>query len=74
MTLYQLLKENETMIYQFVKVGILSYTIIRDIGIYENYLQLDKINKESKYLLLAEDFEIGYKRIQQIILNMEKRI
>jgi hypothetical protein len=47
MNKYELLTENKQLIYQFVKNGILSYLMIRDIEIYETYLNLnDNITKE----------------------------
>jgi hypothetical protein len=50
MNKYELLTENKQLIYQFVKNGILSYLMIRDIEIYETYLNLnDNITKEIKY-------------------------
>jgi hypothetical protein len=46
MNKYELLTENKQLIYQFVKNGILSYLMIRDIEIYETYLNLnDNITK-----------------------------
>jgi hypothetical protein len=46
MNKYELLTENKQLIYQFVKNGILSYLMIRDIEIYA-YLNLnDNITKE----------------------------
>lgn len=69
---YNLLKNNETIIKTFIRNGILSYMMIRDIEIYENYLQLDNnITKELKYILLSDTFELSTDRIRQIIANME---
>jgi hypothetical protein len=47
MNKYELLTENKQLIYQFVKNGILSYLMIRDIEIYETYLNLND-NKRNK--------------------------
>jgi hypothetical protein len=50
MNKYELLTENKQLIYQFVKNGILSYLMIRDIEIYETYLNLnDNITKKNIY-------------------------
>jgi hypothetical protein len=51
--------------------GILSYMIIRDIGIYQNFHQLEEgIGKEMKYILIGEQYELSTDRIKQIIYNM----
>ena len=74
MNRYQLLKDNEDTIFQFVKSGIMSYQIIRDIEIYERYLELDEYSNQMKYILLSEEFELGVKRIEQIIYQMMKQV
>ena len=75
MNRYELLKENQELIFKFVKNGILSYMMIRDIEMYENYLILDKeITKDIKYILLGEQYELSNDRIKQIIYQMEKEI
>lgn len=72
MNRYELLKKNESITYQFVKNGILSYMILRDIEIFESYNTIDdNITKELKYILLAEQYELSVKRIEQIIYNMQ---
>ncbi|MDI9257274.1 hypothetical protein [Flavobacterium sedimenticola] len=72
MTRYELLKKNEDVLYQFVKAGILSYQVIRDIEIYEAFNNIDIQNKEMKYIMLSDDFELSTKRIEQIIIQMQK--
>lgn len=75
MNRYQLLKENENITFQYVKNGILSYMIIRDIEIYESFNSLeDNINKEMKYILLAEQYDLSTDRIKQIVYNMQTQI
>lgn len=75
MTRYELLKKNEKIIYQFIKNGILSYMVIRDIEIFESLNELeDIISKEMKYLLLGEQYELSTDRIKQIIHQMLKEI
>lgn len=75
MNRYDLLKKHEAITFQFVKNGILSYMIIRDIEIYEAYNAIDdNITKELKYILLAEQYELSVKRIEQIIYNMQSVI
>jgi hypothetical protein len=71
---YQLLKQHEEIIYLFVKNGILSYQIIRDMEIYDSYLELDENIKELKYIELGEIYELSSKRIEQIIYQMERTI
>jgi hypothetical protein len=74
MNKYELLTEI-TDIYQFVKNGILSYLMIRDIEIYETYLNLnDNITKEIKYILLSDQYELSPDRIKQIIYQMQNDI
>jgi hypothetical protein len=74
MNKYELLKINK-LIYQFVKNGILSYLMIRDIEIYETYLNLnDNITKEIKYILLSDQYELSPDRIKQIIYQMQNDI
>jgi hypothetical protein len=73
MNKYELLTENKQLIYQFVKNGILSYLMIRDIEIYETYLNLnDNITKEIKYILLSDQYELSPDRIKQIIYQMQR--
>ena len=72
MNRYELLKKNDTITFQFVKSGILSYMILRDIEIYESYNAIDEnITKELKYIILSEQYELSVKRIEQIIYNMQ---
>ena len=73
MTRYELLKQNEEIMFQFVKAGILSFQVIRDIEIFESFTNYkDEINKESRYLLLADTYELSSKRIEQIVYQMQK--
>lgn len=75
MTRYELLKKNEKIIYQFIKNGILSYMMLRDIEIFESLNDMeDTIGKEMKYILLAEQYELSTDRIKQIIHQMLKEI
>ena len=75
MNRYELIKKNENTIFQFIKNGIISYQIIRDIEIYENYLSIEETtNNLAKYILLGEEYELSHKRIEQIIYNMQKLI
>ena len=72
-TRYQLLKANEETMFSFVKAGILSYQIIRDCEIYEQFIQLgDEISSQAKYLILGSDYELSSKRIEQIINTMSQ--
>lgn len=72
MNRYELLKKNEDVLYQFVKAGILSYQVIRDIEIYEAFNNIEIQNKEMKYIMLSDSFELSTKRIEQIIIQMQK--
>lgn len=72
MNRYELLKKNEDVMFQFVKAGILSYQVIRDIEIYEAYVSNDVNNNSMKYILLGEDYELSPRRIEQIVVNMQK--
>lgn len=75
MNRYDLLKKHEAIIFQFIKNGILSYMMIRDIEIYEAYNAIDdNITKELKYIILGEQYELSVKRIEQIIYNMTNKI
>lgn len=74
MNRYQLLKKNEKLIFQFVRNGILSYQIIRDIEIYERFNEMDESVKDLKYLVLAEQYELSSNRIEQIITQMNRTI
>jgi DNA polymerase III delta prime subunit len=74
MNRYELLKNNENLIFQFVKNGILSYMMIRDIEIIENFIQLEDVPKEMRYIMLAEQYELSTDRIKQIIYNMNSKI
>ncbi|PWB24643.1 hypothetical protein DCO46_11035 [Flavobacterium sp. HTF] len=75
MNRYELLKKNKSITFQFVKNGILSYIILRDIEIFESYNSIeDNITKELKYIILAEQYELSVKRIEQIIYNMQSVI
>jgi hypothetical protein len=74
MTRYELLKNNENVMFSFIKNGILSYKIIRDIEIFEQFNDLDLINKDAKYMYLGEVFELTPNRIEQIVYQMERII
>ena len=75
MNRYQLLKKNEAINYKYVKNGILSYMIIRDIEIYESFITIpDTVVKEMKYILLAEQYDLSTDRIKQIVYNMQTLI
>jgi hypothetical protein len=71
MNRYQLLKKNEEIIYQFIKNGIISYQIIRDMEIYETFIQMDNTTNELKYIILADDYELSSQRVKQIITTMK---
>ncbi|MEW5675542.1 hypothetical protein ABGT15_04455 [Flavobacterium enshiense] len=74
MNRYQLLKRNEKLIFQFVRNGILSYQIIRDIEIYERFDEMEEPIKDVKYLVLGEQYELSPNRIEQIITQMNRII
>jgi len=74
MTRYELIKSNEELTFQYVKNGILSYQIIRDMDIYEKFNSLDNLTNEIKYILLADEFELSKSRIEQIITSMKSEI
>ena len=75
MNRYELLKINEDVIFQFVKNGILSYKIIRDMEIFESYLQLQEdLTQELKFVLLGEEFGLSHKTIEPIIYTMKNEI
>ena len=75
MNRYQLLKDNEEINFQYIRNGILSYQLLRDMEIYERFNELDEeISNGMKYILLSDEFELGVKRVQQIIINMNKKI
>jgi myo-inositol-1-phosphate synthase len=72
MTRYELLKQNERINYKYVKNGILSYQIIRDIEIYESFNSLkENIGKEMKYVMISEQYDLSTDRIKQILYNMQ---
>lgn len=49
--------------------------MLRDIEIFESYINLgDNLNKDMKYIMLGEEFELSNKRIEQIIYQMLKEI
>lgn len=75
MTRYELLKKNDKINYLYIKNGILSCMMLRDIEIFETFNDMeDNIGKEMKYLLLAEQYELSTDRIKQIIHQMLKEI
>lgn len=74
MNRYELIKSNEELTFQYVKNGILSYQIIRDMDIYEKFNSLDNLTNEIKYILLADEFELSKSRIEQIITSMKSEI
>lgn len=74
MNRYQLLKQNNEINYIYLKNGIISYQLIRDMEIYEKFNQLESITKEMKYILLGEEFELSKYRIEQIISTMNTQI
>jgi len=76
MNRYQLLKDNEDTIYLFVKAGILSYKVLRDMQIYESYCELqdDVSYNQIKYILLGEQYDLSEHSIELIIYNMQRKI
>ena len=73
MSRYQFLKENEDILLQFIKEGIISLNIIRDMEIYETFKSYKKqIQFKDRYIELANEFELSPNRIEQIILGMSK--
>lgn len=77
-TKYQLLKDNENTIFQFIKNGIMSYQVIRDMEIYNAFIALEAKgnlkNTDLRYALLGDEYELSAKRIQQIINSMQNEI
>jgi len=74
MNRYEYLKENEEIIFQFIKNGIISYQLLRDMDMYNSYESMNQITNELKYIVLAEDYELSTQRVKQIILNMKNEI
>lgn len=75
MTRYELLKNNDNLIFQFVKNGILSSQIIRDMEIYQRYNELDEITfNQLKYHFLSEEYEVSEKTIERVIYQMNRTI
>lgn len=70
MTKYQLLKKEDRVMWQFIKKGIISYQILRDIQIVEQFEALEPLSNEARYEVLASDFELSSRRIKQIIQSM----
>jgi hypothetical protein len=75
-TKYQLLKDNYDIIFQFIKNGILSYQLIRDLEIFEAFQELEKEikNNDLRFALIGERYELSAKRIGQIVYNLQKEI
>ena len=72
MTRYQLLKKHKTIVFLFVKYGIINYQVIRDMEIYEQFqLMKDVPHNEAKYLVLADSYDLSTSRIEQIIYSMQ---
>ncbi|WP_277899616.1 hypothetical protein [Galbibacter pacificus] len=71
--LIDFITKNEPIIHQMVQYGLLSFTIIRDIEIYKKWKEI-KLNETSKYLILANDYELSTRQVQRIINNMNKDI
>jgi hypothetical protein len=73
-TKYQLLKDNEDILFTFIKNGILSSLILRDIEIYNAFTKLEaKIkNNELRYAIIGDEYELSAKRVEQIVYIMQK--
>lgn len=75
MNRYEYLKNNESIVFEFIKNGIISYQLIRDMEIYQAYENInDSLTNELKYILLAEEYELSNQRIKQIIISMKNEI
>ena len=73
MNRYQFIKENEDILLQFIRKGIITLNIIRDMEIYEAFKAM-KYPKQYKdrYIELANAFDLSPNRIEQIIYAMSK--
>ena len=74
MNRHELITENKDVIHTFVKNGIISYMILRDIDIYNEFLLLGDAKKELKYIILADKFELSIDRIKQIVYSMSSEV
>jgi hypothetical protein len=72
MTRYEILKANEEAMWLFIQNGILSYQVIRDLEIYQEFISLGDLSNAAKYLILADSYELSSKRIEQIVNSMDK--
>lgn len=72
MTNYQLINKNLTAITRLTSAGLLSRNIIIYISVYDYFYQLDG-PKMQRYEQTAEEFNMGFKNVQRIILLMNKQ-
>ena len=75
MTRYDLLNTNRDLIFQLVKASVLSYHIIRDMEIFEKFKAMDSVEfAEARHLVLADEFELSKRRVEDIIYNMKQKV
>lgn len=71
--LYTKLKKREKEIKELTDLGVVSYTVLRDIEIYEKFRDYDDVCKICRYEVLADVY--GFKdssSIKKIVMKMTK--
>jgi len=75
MTVYELIKENETLCVKLINAGVISFFVTRDIELYEAFTAYRRtLGKMQSASNTATDFKISERRVFGIVRELEKII
>lgn len=72
--MYELLKENYALIKKLVKLGVADPVWLRDIQMYEDYLNLNIRCVMCKYSILAEKYKLSEDSVRKRVKLMQQAI
>ena len=72
--MYELLKGNKALIKKLVRLGVADPIWLRDIEMYEEYLNLNIRCIMCKYSIIAEKYKLSESSVRKRIKMMEKAI
>lgn len=73
-TLYSEMKNHEPFIKGFYRLGIISHTEVRAIGMYDMFVKLGDLPKMEKYHEIGSCYGVSYRVAQETIGKLHKMV
>lgn len=71
---YDKLKEDEEAIKRLVKLGVVDYSLQRNIEIFEQFEMHPDLCAECRYSVLACEHQLSESMIKKVVLDLKKKI